>query len=65
MYLTANPIFHARIKHVSIDFHFVLDKIATKALDVWFISEKDQLADEVTKPLVSSHFHWLIFKLNG
>lgn len=27
-YITANPIFHSRIKHVEIDFHFVRERVA-------------------------------------
>jgi hypothetical protein len=49
-YLTANPVFHARTKHIEIDFHFVREKAALVGLDVRFISSKDQLADIFTKP---------------
>jgi hypothetical protein len=55
-YLTANPMFHARTKHIEIDFHFVRDKVASKNLVVCFISTKDQKADIFTKPLVSIRF---------
>jgi histone deacetylase 1/2 len=49
-YLSANPVFHARTKHIEIDFHFVREKVALGALDVRFISTADQLADVFTKP---------------
>jgi histone deacetylase 1/2 len=63
-YLTANPVFHARTKHVEINYHFVREKVQQKTLDVRFISSKDQLADGLTKPIVSARFAFLKDKLN-
>jgi hypothetical protein len=63
-YMSVNPVFHARTKHVEIDFHFVRDRVADKSLVVRFVPSSDQLADVLTKPLVSAKFQQLCFKLN-
>ncbi|KAJ0753710.1 putative RNA-directed DNA polymerase [Helianthus annuus] len=62
-YLSANPVFHARTKHVECDYHFVREKVAQGKLQVKFISTHDQIADVFTKPLPSQRFLMLRSKL--
>jgi histone deacetylase 1/2 len=50
-YLSANPVFHARTKHIEVDYHFVRERVARKLLDIEYVSTKDQVADGFTKPL--------------
>jgi hypothetical protein len=64
MFLTVNPIFHARMKHIEVDFHFVREKVAAGALKVRFISTQDQLADIFTKALGRDSFDRLKYGLN-
>ena len=63
-YLTANPVFHARTKHVEVDFHFVREKVAQCALDVRFVSSSDQVADAFTKPSTKQMLEKLFSNLN-
>lgn len=62
-YLSANPVFRARTKHVEVDFHFVRERVAQGKLSVQFISTHDQIADVFTKPLSSERFMLLRDKL--
>ncbi|KAJ0857667.1 putative RNA-directed DNA polymerase [Helianthus annuus] len=62
-YLSANPVFHARTKHVEVDFHFVREQVAQGMLNVKFIATNDQIADVFTKPLSSQRFLSLRSKL--
>ncbi|GJR17971.1 putative RNA-directed DNA polymerase [Tanacetum coccineum] len=62
-YLSANPIFRARTKHVEIDYHFVWEKVAQGDLRVQHISTHDQIAYIFTKPLPTPRFLFLRSKL--
>jgi endonuclease/exonuclease/phosphatase family metal-dependent hydrolase len=63
-YLSANPIFHARTKHIEIDFHFVRERVARKQLDIRFISTSDQLSDGFTKPISAAKLKQFKVNLN-
>ncbi|KAI5336302.1 hypothetical protein L3X38_015569 [Prunus dulcis] len=62
-YLAANPVFHARTRHIELDYHFVREKVSLGSHRVCFIPSIDQLADLLTKPLHKPRHHLLRTKL--
>ncbi|KAJ0733108.1 putative RNA-directed DNA polymerase [Helianthus annuus] len=58
-YLSANPMFHARTKHVEVDFHLFREQVNQGNLKVQFIKTDDQIADIFTKPLSTQRFEFL------
>lgn len=61
--LASNPIFHARTKHVEVDYHFIREKVARKDLVTRYLSTLEQVADIFTKGLTSTRFFLLHDKL--
>lgn len=54
--INSNPIFHSRMKHVVVDYHFIRDQVQSDQLSVAHVFSADQLADFLTKPLSTSTF---------
>lgn len=63
-YLVVNPINHARTKHLKVALHFVHDQVASRDIEVKFVSSSDHVADILTMwPIFSPIFGSLLLHL--
>ena len=63
LYMSVNPILHARTKHIELDYHYIRERVALGALLTRFVSSSNQLANIFTKPLSKVQFQSLRVKL--
>ena len=63
IYLSSNPVLHARTKHIELDYHFVREQVQNGTIRIRFLSSKDQIADIFTKPLSARPFQQIVSKL--
>eukprot|EP00253_Pinus_taeda_P010683 PITA_10683 len=49
--LAHNPVYHARTKHVQLQYHFIREKIESNEIGLIFCNTKDNVADIFTKPI--------------
>ena len=61
--LISNLIFHSRIKHVVVGYHFIHNQVQFGRLRVAHVSSIDELADLLTKPLSTSQFQLFCDKI--
>ncbi|XP_073268730.1 uncharacterized protein [Populus alba] len=61
--LASNPVFHSRMKHLQIDYHFVRERVIKGDLLVQHVSSADQFADILTKGLSTLLFRRHCFNL--
>lgn len=62
--LAANPVLHARVKHVELVLHFMCDMVLNGKLQVNYVPGHDQVAGVLTKPLTASAFSIFRDQLN-
>ena len=54
--LVKNPEFHARTKHINVQYHYVREALEDGLIELFYVSTIDMMADCLTKPLAREKF---------
>lgn len=63
LYMAINPVFHARSKHIELDYHFVRERVVLGLLVTKHVSSANQVADIFTKPVPKAALSYFRNKL--
>ena len=52
--MSKNPVLHSKTKHIPIKYHFLMEKVKNRVVQLNFIPSTEQIADIFTKPLLKT-----------
>ena len=61
--IAKNPIFHARMKPIEIQYHFVHEMIMLEEVEIIYCPTTENYADIFTKALYKDKLEWLLLRL--
>ena len=59
-----NPEYHARTKHIDIQYHFVREQVQKGEIELVYCPTEEMVADQMTKPLAKER-HRKLCKMMG
>jgi hypothetical protein len=63
MKLLENTVFHDRLKHIKIKYHYIRDMVQGGAMRLQYVTTEEQVADVLTTPLSTTKFEHFRDKL--
>ena len=61
--MTENLVFHDKLKHIEIKYHFIWDMVQKGDVKIKHVPTEEQVADVLTKPLAHVKFEYFRDKL--